>query len=93
MSLFQANRFAHGQIAITSGARDVLDDVTVRRALSRHLSGDWGDVDREDWERNDKALICAERLLSVYRSEQGVRFYVITEHNRIATTILLPDEY
>lgn len=93
MSQFQPHRFAHGQIAITSGARAVLDDTTVRRALSRHLNGDWGDVDREDWARNDNALACGLRIVSVYRSEEGVKFYVITEHNRTVTTILLPDEY
>jgi hypothetical protein len=32
-------------------------------------------------------------LLSAYRSSQGVKFWIITEADRTATTILLPNEY
>jgi hypothetical protein len=34
-----------------------------------------------------------DRLLSVFRTKAGVKFYIITEHDRSATTVLLPDEY
>jgi hypothetical protein len=61
--------------------------------LSRHRRGDWGDVDTEDWTANDQAMIHGERVLSAYTLKDGVRVWVITEADRAATTILLPDEY
>jgi hypothetical protein len=33
------------------------------------------------------------RLLSAYRTALGVRLWIITEADRPATTILLPEEY
>jgi hypothetical protein len=32
--------------------------------LSRHATGDWGEVGAEDWRRNDEALEDGTRLLS-----------------------------
>lgn len=62
-------------------------------ALVRHQSGDWGEVGDEDTESNDEALKSGFRLLSVYTSESGVTFWIITEHDRSVTTFLLPEEY
>jgi hypothetical protein len=62
-------------------------------AFTRHVRGDWGDVDDEDWEANERALMEGTRLLSVYRSAEGVKFWVITEWDRSLTTVLLPEEY
>jgi hypothetical protein len=50
-------------------------------------------VDEEDWRLNDEALRDGSRLLSAYETERGVRLWIITEADRSATTILLPDEY
>jgi hypothetical protein len=33
------------------------------------------------------------RLFSVYRSIAGVKFWIITEADRSATTVLLPEDY
>ena len=49
--------------------------------------------DASDWEENEASLSEGFRLLSVYRSREGERFWVITEADRSATTVLLPDEY
>ena len=62
-------------------------------ALARHLQGDWGEVDKEDWQANEVALVEGERILSVYHSSTGVKLYVMTEHDRSVTTILLPSDY
>jgi hypothetical protein len=32
-------------------------------------------------------------LLSVYYTREGVKFWIITEADRSATTILLPEDY
>ena len=61
--------------------------------LDRHICGDWGEVDAEDQQANQDALVRGERLLSAYRTSLDVRIWVITEADRSATTILLPEEY
>jgi hypothetical protein len=33
------------------------------------------------------------RLLSVYHAANGVKFWIITEADRSATTILMPEDY
>ena len=33
------------------------------------------------------------RLFSVYHDRYGVKFWIITEADRSATTVLLPDDY
>jgi hypothetical protein len=70
-----------------------LTNLDVLAALGRHVRGDWGDVDDEDWQANERALTEGTRLLSVYRSGGGVKFWVITEWDRSVTTVLLPSDY
>jgi hypothetical protein len=57
------------------------------------MAGDWGDVDQEDQAANDHALEDGSRLLSAYTTLKGQRIWIITEADRSATTILLPEEY
>jgi hypothetical protein len=61
-------------------------------ALGRHLRGDWGDLGVEDRRANEDALRGGDRILSAYH-ENGIKFYIITEWDRSATTVLLPEEY
>jgi hypothetical protein len=61
--------------------------------LIRHIAGDWGEVNPEDWRANEESLLLGERLLSAYRMSNGTRFWVITEWDHSATTFLLPQEY
>lgn len=82
-----------GQVVATPAAGEILDDYDIHDALSRHQSGDWGDVSDGDWKANDRALKHGERILSVYRSAKGEKFWVITEWDRSITTMLLPDDY
>ena len=78
---------------ITRGALAELAEQDVRRALVRHIAGDWGQLDEQDWKANDDALEHGGRLLSRYLTPSGTPFWIITEHDRSVTTILLPDEY
>ena len=82
-----------GKILITPGALRTLALTDVRRALARHLRCDWGDVCDDDASANDASLTDGTRLLSVYHDRRATRFWIITEADRSATTILLPDEY
>ena len=61
--------------------------------LIRHKNGDWGELDPEDRRENERALVFGSRLLSAYATRTGEALWVITEADRSATTLLLPEEY
>jgi hypothetical protein len=85
--------FSLGSVVITRAAASTLTREDVATALRRHSRGDWGELDAHDLEQNQLCLKNGGRLLSVYRTKCGTRFYVITESDRSATTILLPEDY
>jgi len=62
-------------------------------ALARHAAGDWGDMDAHDRAVNDNSLKNGGIFVTIYKDSRGVRLYVITEHDRSRTTLLLPEEY
>jgi hypothetical protein len=86
-------RFPLGRTVTTQEARAELTADDISLALRRHAAGDWGDLEAEDFARNERALLTEGRLVSVYLSAAGVRFYVITEWDRSVTTVLLPHEF
>jgi hypothetical protein len=88
-----ASKFPLGQIVITRNAKDRLHPADVPLALGRHASGDWGILDEDDRRANEISLAQNLRLLSVYHDRNRVKFWIITEANRSATTILLPEDY
>jgi len=91
--LMPQGRFALGQLVATLGALAALEEAGTSPAdlIGRHLSGDWGTVDKDDWRANDRALLEGTRLLSAYQLPgTGGKIWVITEWDRSATTILLP---
>ena len=88
-----APKFSLGQIVSTPNALNHIPNDEILVALSRHVRGDWGTLDAEDWKTNDRALAEEARLLSAYDSKQGTRFWIITEWDRSVTTILLPEDY
>ncbi len=86
-------RFDLGRVVITANALHQLDDYSVRDGLGRHSQGDWGDLCDEDRQANNRALKEGTRLLSAYKSKAGKKFWIITEADRSATTVLLPEDY
>lgn len=85
--------FPLGRTLATPGALASITNDELLSALARHSRGDWGEVDPDDWHANDRALQQGSRLLSSYTTAAGVKFWIITEADRSATTTLLPDEY
>lgn len=88
--------FPFGQLTATPRALEALrrnPSVSVWTYLSRHITGDWGDVDREDSAANDRAVQEGTRLLSSYTLPDDTRIWIITEADRSVTTLLLPDDY
>ena len=92
-------KFPLGELVITPAAAGVLRPGDVLNCLTRHRLGDWGQLHAEDVAANEDALLQQDRLFSVYHvpnkqdERQEVRFYIITEWNREATTVLLPGDY
>jgi hypothetical protein len=95
MKTMSRAKFPVGQVVATPAAIEAMQESgqTPGFFLSRHATGDWGMVDREDWQLNDEALKDGTRLLSAYKTLRGVKLWIITEADRSLTTLLLPDEY
>ncbi len=81
-----------GIISVTRKAAAELDRFQATDALTRHMVGDWGEVDEEDWRRNDEALEKGYPVVSSFLNRDFRRFMIVTEADRSATTILLPEE-
>jgi hypothetical protein len=88
-----AARFPLGRVVITSHAQGLLHEVDITRGLMRHMRGDWGDLCEEDKAENELSLREGFRILSSYRDRRDTKFWIITEADRSATTILLPEDY
>ncbi len=89
-------RFELGRVYATPGALAAIEDVgqTPGDFVLRHLSNDWGELDAHDRRLNDAAARTGEdRILSAYRTSTGTKIWCITEWDRSATTLLLPEEY
>lgn len=88
-------KFSPSSIVATPGALAALeasgDDPMAY--LVRHIAGDWGEVDEQDRRENELSLVHGFRLLSAYTLNSGTKIWVITEADRSATTVLLPEEY
>ncbi len=88
-------RFSLGHLVATRGSLEALElaNQDPLSLLARHVVGDWGNIDYEDRQANERALVQGNRLLSAYTLADGVRIWIITEADRSSTTILLPGEY
>jgi hypothetical protein len=87
---FPIARFRLGHIVSMPSALDQLTQEDILLGIQRHQAGDWGDVDEHDRAANDRALVEGTRILSVYQSANGTKFWLITEASRRYTTVLLP---
>jgi len=91
----QGWRFPLGDLYITKGIMDLIErqGVDIAPLVTRHLTGDWGDMDSHDRAHNDHALLTGARLLNAYRVAETETVWIITESSRTETTVLRPDEY
>ena len=88
-------RFPLGRVLATPGALQALEKAgqQPQEFLDRHVTGYWGEVDCHDAAENEFSLQHGFRLLSSYTTAAGDRLWIITEADRSATTLLLPEEY
>lgn len=89
-------RFELGEIITTPGAIEAFkkSEVSPNWFLAKHQDGDWGEVSEYDLAQNEISLKEGFRLLSAYTlPKTGEQIWVITEADRLLTTLLLPEEY
>lgn len=93
--LTKPGKFDLGQQLATPGALDALTTAghIPPEFLLRHKHGDWGELEEEDKQANEAALVHGSRLLSAYHTRLDGKLWVITEWDRSVTTLLLPAEY
>ena len=100
MSHDETKMFSLGRIVTTPAALHTLRDADQEPGefLARHVTGDWGDLDDEDRNFNNAALIDGGRILSAYKTLMGERIWIITEAVnevglRYCTPLILASEY
>ena len=93
--LYRPGKFELGQMVMTPGANETLRSAhqVAPEFLLRHKHGDWGELPEEDIRENAWSLENGARLFSAYRTRTEEKLWVITEWDRSATTLLLPEEY
>ena len=86
--------FELGHVVATPGALEALEvsGVAPAQLLSRHQSGDWGEVPCEDAKENERSVKHGFRIISSYAAGEE-RVWIITEADRSSTCLLLPSEY
>lgn len=87
-------RFSLGKTFATSGVTHWAEKTgnDLARYLRRHHCGDWGDLDADDRQANEDALEHGTRIFSAYVISDR-KIYIVTEHDRSMTTIMLATEY
>ncbi len=103
MNMLTSKYFNVGKIVITNGINEAMEKdslfaAEVNLSLRRYVEKDWGNLDEEDKQTNDKALKYPDDLylLAAYETCKG-KIWIIT--NRIsenagdnATTVCFPSE-
>ncbi len=92
--------FSPGRVVITFNLQRKLAkaipyswEEEVQDMLSRHTSGDWGDLGQSGLEINTTAFEKGASIFSTYHTSDGTEVWIITEGNRICTTVMLPEDY
>ncbi len=89
--------FQYGKLYFTRGINDRMAEDEwfakfILDSFKKHLSGDWGELDKEDKQANFQSLKDGSRILSKYVYSKD-EIYIITESDRSSTTILFCSEY
>jgi hypothetical protein len=88
-----ASAGAHATMERMAAAQKTTTDALIGSLIRRHHFGDWGQTSAESAAQNESAIANGDdRIFSVYELG-GTTFWVITEHDRSVTTILLPEDY
>lgn len=82
-------KFELGQVIVTPTADEALQasGQSASELLSRHQSGDWGEVSDQERRVNERGLARPMSLLSKYRTLRGDRVTVVTKADRTVTLV------
>ena len=88
-------RFQLGRLFMTQGATEALEEAgqQPQEFINRHARLEQGELCDGDHKENLFSVGKPLRIFSAFMTSRGVKLWVITEADRSATTILLPDEY
>ena len=95
-------KFEMGRLVMTTALQEDLKKSDTEKGwhdeinllVSRHLSGDFGDMDDHDTDQNKAAIESGEdRVFSSYTTNKGIKLWIITEWDRSITTVLRPEDY
>jgi tRNA1(Val) A37 N6-methylase TrmN6 len=88
--------FQLGRLTMSRGVQAlVVDGFDLGHLLARYKRGEWGDTDQEDIDANNRAVMHDARIFSSYEVPESPdgRIWIITEHDRSSTNVILPSEY
>jgi hypothetical protein len=88
-------RFPLGRLFMTPGAIEALEkaEQQPQEFVNRHARLEQGELCDEDYKENLFSVDKPLRIFSAFKTVRGEKLWVITEADRSATTILLPEEY
>ena len=85
--------FKLGKCVATANVMEILNQSEMMDLITRHVTGDFGDLDKHDSKLNNNAIKNNDdRVFSAY-TVNGEKIYVITEWDRSVTTVLLASDY
>ncbi len=84
--------FDLGQIVVTPSIRALeLGPTLIAALIRRHMVGQW-DMSAADTLRNLEAIQVGDRVFGGFETPAG-RIWIITEHDRSSTCMMLPEDY
>jgi hypothetical protein len=89
------NKLELGSVIVTLKVSRALEEAgqSPDEFLARHESGDRGEAGYAAWTGNGLSLCKGVQVHSIYKLSTGEEIWIITQPDRSATTILLPEEY
>jgi hypothetical protein len=67
--------------------------VLIDDMVSRHINGDWGDINDEDRKANEEVFEKGGNIISAYNTKDGERIWIITIWELLLTVVLFPKDY
>ncbi|HKC62040.1 MAG TPA: hypothetical protein VKB86_00275 [Pyrinomonadaceae bacterium] len=88
-------RFPLGQLVATPGALEAIEEAgqSPREFIRKHAQLEQGELSDADQQENLFSVDKHLRIFSSFKTKKDCKLWVITEADRSATTILLPEEY
>jgi hypothetical protein len=86
------SRFPLGEILLTSTVVGLVSEKDIQKAIFKHALGESGDFSEEARVESKMAIETGARVTSKHESADGIKFLIVTEPDRSATTVFLPED-